>query len=671
MVEFQKSLVTRNALEEMKKCPEVQRKKFSIQFLRKAQGFSSKKSPIILNYLNASIELDPHNFEALYAKACFFLKQPGKKNQKVCLQKAHHLMKQAEPLTAHFEHDFWLQWGDLLHTLGKKLNSSYHFLEAEKKYDRVLSIKASIPKKIAASFFWKRGLNLLEIAHFSGEAFDFKKALFSFEEALKTQEEFPSSFWKEYGKAYLDLALLINDTNAFEKASEKLHKALSFSEKDTEIWGLLGEVHSQLYINTLFQPYAEKASHFYAKALSQKELKKDLWLDWAAILTESGKITKDRKKLQLAVEKCARAYSFSKDPLILAQWVEALSYLGAFSGRLDCLLEAENKMIKVIQRNRSNPDLWYAYSVCMKAFATYYEDVAFLDLAIEKAQEGLSLNRSHAELWHLMGSLHASIGFELQDPDLLELSKKFFYKAVDLKPASPEIYYDFAATLSKKGVLFENREDIETSLFYFEKLLKQQRQALLDHPEWLFQYAYTIAFKGNEEEDESLLMRAVEIFWQALLIDPDYPGIYLQLALCFTHLGEITSEKVFFQKAFQYYSIASKKEEENDQVWLEWGLSLIHFSLLSYEEQDEEMLRHAERILSYAGSLGNPFAYYHLACLYSILNEVDKSIRLFEKAKKMNLLPPLEEILEDEWLDNVRNTEIFSRFLHKLEKKSP
>ncbi len=33
------------------------------------------------------------------------------------------------------------------------------------------------------------------------------------------------------------------------------------------------------------------------------------------------------------------------------------------------------------------------------------------------------------------------------------------------------------------------------------------------------------------------------------------------------------------------------------------------------------------------------------------------------------MLPPLEELLEDDWLEPLRNTEMFHQFLYRIEKK--
>ncbi|MEN9654944.1 MAG: hypothetical protein RL235_1056, partial [Chlamydiota bacterium] len=67
--------------------------------------------------------------------------------------------------------------------------------------------------------------------------------------------------------------------------------------------------------------------------------------------------------------------------------------------------------------------------------------------------------------------------------------------------------------------------------------------------------------------------------------------------------------------------------------------------------------------------LGASGAYYQLACLYSILGRTDEAMSFIYKALDARALPPMEEFMDDEWLDNLRLTEPFNRFVQALEAK--
>ena len=126
----------------------------------------------------------------------------------------------------------------------------------------------------------------------------------------------------------------------------------------------------------------------------------------------------------------------------------------------------------------------------------------------------------------------------------------------------------------------------------------------------------------------------------------------------------------YFEKANNCFKLATKQDLEDENIWLEWGLMLISFSFENVEEENQKKYYiQAEQKLIKAGQLGNQHSYYHLASLYSLCSRFEESINFLEKAKQIDMLPPIDEMLDDEWLENLRNSELFSNFLHEIEKK--
>lgn len=77
----------------------------------------------------------------------------------------------------------------------------------------------------------------------------------------------------------------------------------------------------------------------------------------------------------------------------------------------------------------------------------------------------------------------------------------------------------------------------------------------------------------------------------------------------------------------------------------------------------------AEQKLNRAGLLGNQHAYYYLACLYALTNRFTEAIALLGKAKEAEVLPNVEELLQDEWLAPLKTQEVFAEFLSQLETR--
>ena len=75
----------------------------------------------------------------------------------------------------------------------------------------------------------------------------------------------------------------------------------------------------------------------------------------------------------------------------------------------------------------------------------------------------------------------------------------------------------------------------------------------------------------------------------------------------------------------------------------------------------------AENKFSQAVSLGCTEAFYNLACLYSITQRYDIAMFYMEKAEQNDALPPLEDIIHDEWLEGLRNTDAFNAFIKEID----
>jgi tetratricopeptide (TPR) repeat protein len=129
-------------------------------------------------------------------------------------------------------------------------------------------------------------------------------------------------------------------------------------------------------------------------------------------------------------------------------------------------------------------------------------------------------------------------------------------------------------------------------------------------------------------------------------------------------------ERSYFEKALTFFQLASKQDEEDEKVYLDWGLTHIFLGCQT-ENQDFSKIHYleAEKKILKAGQLGHPHAYYHLACLYSLNYRIAEALSLLQKGYELDVLPKVDEIVQDEWLENVRESELFSDFLAALESK--
>ncbi|MBI5273155.1 MAG: hypothetical protein HY861_04150 [Chlamydiia bacterium] len=649
--------------------PVDQKKELALHYVSQGEFALLQGNLNALSLFEAASQLDPENAQIWYRQGLAFFEygsEEGKEKSLLLAGKHFKIATQHNP--SFFE--AYVAWGNTLLQLGKFHMESHFLTEAKEKYQKALGLAAGQHKEVLAELYWDYGIVWSEISQHSGEALDLRMAIDAFQQARALITP-PPELYNDCGKAYLDLGLLINDARLYHQAIDQLLLSVKSSPQYFDGWVSLAESYAQLYLNTMDERYIAKASEAYSSAIKISPRDSTVWLSWAQILAESGKLCNDPKALHLSIEKCARAHTLDdQNPLIAAQWVEALSYLGALTSRLDLLIEAENKILKAADIFPDDPDLWHAYGICLIAFGRYYDDPEYYEMAIEKLQWGLSIDRTSAEHWHALGIAHSFYAELLEDTDLLSRANRFFSRAIDLKPSCPALLFDQARALLRFSRVCDDLPTLQNALVQFESLLQNYKQSVFHHPEWLFEYASSLVWLGDFSTDDSHYTRALEIFSHVLLIQPDFPTIHSQMAICYLELGHLTGESEYYKKAVHCFRLASRSDEENDQTWLDWGICLIYLAYLTFDPDFRSQLYwDAEQKIRRAGQLGNPYAHYNLACIYSILGRTDEAMEFIQKALLAKALPSLDDIADDEWLENLRSTEAFSQFFSALEAK--
>ena len=620
-----------------------------------------------LDYFDKALSLDPTNAKLYFSQGLSFFQFAQEKEQGKPLVLANKRLKIAAQLNP--DHlDTWQAWSSVLCALGLTYKNVQYFLAAREKITKAIALCPLQKIDILTELHTDLGSILLHIATHSEEPNDLYHTIQIFEKAASLNKILSTDVWKDFGIACYKFAGFVNESRFYFKAHQCFKNALSLEPESASLWHLLAQTFCQLYAQTHDEDHFIKADEYFASAAQRTPKSIDIWLNWSLFLCETGKKLSDVKKLRLCIEKCHEALTYDPEHFtIQAICAEALSLLGMNLERLDLIHQANEKISQIIEQQEDNPDIWYCYGACLQSLGTYFKDVDLYYQAIEKFQVGLSINRACHRNWHAIAKVYTAIGDLEQDADILYSSFKFYQKALYLKNSNFYLF-DYAVTLAKLGEMKHEKCYLERSIHLFEKALTLQKNAIFLYPEWLFHYARALDTFGDFFEDESYYLRSIEIFSQILMIDPDLCDVHHHLALALSHLGELTSGQEHLYRAIHHYRLAIKQEEENDTVFLDFALTLINLSQHVYDSAEiEQLYRDAEQKLFTASRLGNTQAYYHLACLYSLSNHIELSIRFLEKALTTDSLPSIEEMLQDDWLDNVRTTQDFHDFLSRLE----
>lgn len=623
-----------------------------------------------INLFEQAVQLDPSNPQLFYRQGLSLFEYANEtRSEKAIflaikkLRKAVHL----DPTLIDAMHVL----GNALCQIGKKQNREGYFLEAEKNYQNALALSENQKYDALADLYWDYGNVWLCIFKNSGEVYDLQKALSAYQKASTHIELLSAEFWLDFGKANLEFAQLMHDVRHCVKAIGCFKHVVTKDSPCFEGWCFLAKSLKTLYEHTHEEDHFTQAVEFFESALQIKTYDADLWIEYIRMLCDSGRAQRDIKRIRTCIEKCHRGYAYhSNHPVILSIWAEALALLGELSDRADLIFEAQNKLSEALNITEEDPAIWYSSGMCMRSFGSYFNDYDYHYQAIQKFQIGLSIDRTEHRLWHALALSYFTVAQFSLDLKEIEKTLKFFQKAIDLYPSSFYLI-DHAKALVKFGEATHNKDYLQGALDRFENALNAQKNALYLHPDWLFYYASTLDLLGDFHEEDIYYNRAVEIFSHVLMIDPDYPNIHHRLAQTFCHLGDLIGEGDHFFRAIHHLRLALKHDEENDQIIMDWGLALINIAEHANHPHDSELIfKEAEHKLMTSAKLGNLQAYYHLGCLYSIQRQYDKAMYFIQKADAYKALPPMDEILQDEWLDGLRSTEDFREFLSHLEKSN-
>ncbi len=158
----------------------------------------------------------------------------------------------------------------------------------------------------------------------------------------------------------------------------------------------------------------------------------------------------------------------------------------------------------------------------------------------------------------------------------------------------------------------------------------------------------------------------------ACSIDPNYTQARFQLAVSYAHFAELLGDSDCFDKSIEIFQKLIQEDPEDDAAYNEYGSALMNLSVLKENldrEHQDELQRRAEQAFLQALSLGNQQVFYNLACLYSLRKNLSDSFHFFKKAVESGFIASIDDIIYDEWLENVRATPFFQTYLQTITRE--
>ena len=620
-----------------------------------------------IELFGAAADLDPHNLQMLHRQGLAIFDYACQEHPKSLLA-ANQKFKRAVKLDPNF-FEGWLSWGNTLFLLGNATKEHHYFIDAKEKFEKALDLSRGKSNEMLLDLYWNYGLAVNQVALKSGDPLDLHLACQAFHKASLNGDDLPSNFWCDFARVCMRLFAILGDLSYLNQAIEHFKTACGITVTDHQCWTYLGDALTQLFLITHEEENFEQANECYSAAATMKDEDPAIWLKWATLLLQAGRLCQDGKMLHSALEKCHKAKSLGAERIELTcTYAETLSELGTLKNRLKNLRKAESIMQELSDIHPKNAQVRTSNGIVILALADYFDCLDSYFLAIEEFQSALSIDRSLHTVWHAMGLAYLSLSDLEDDPDLqLSRAIKFFKKAIAIEDC-PTYHFDLACSYLKLAEDHQKSEDLKCAISHFEYAIGSQKNAFYLYPDWLFSYVCALNLSGDLNDSYAHLEKALDLLHHIQALAPDHPDLHHRFALCYGSLAELSSTYDLFATASHHYRIAHRHDADNDDLLIDWAMNLMSWS--ENTSAPEIYLHEAERKLISAIKLGNASAYYTLAGLCASQGQGDRALLYLKRAHKFDALPTIDELIDDHWLENLHDTPDFQSFVVTVQQAS-
>lgn len=587
-----------------------------------------------------------------------------------CLQTACQAYERATQLKPLFS-QAWMGWARALRLLGDLEDEATYYDVCQKYLEKTETLidQGNVEIKAELNHEWGQLWSTQGIS--SGEACDFHKALDYYRQAefygLQTAD-----FYNDYANCLRHLSKLLDREDLLSQALTLYKKAHKADRNNLDTLHNLIDLLCVLYPQTgNFQHYTEALQHFESLAILN-ENGPDFWLLWGSLLAYQGKMHHDFDAVEASIDKLARADDMEKNNhTVLLRWAESLRILGAHLEDIEKLRAAEEKVLQSIQANPQSMEAWYLYGIILCEIGRYFTDQTFYIEALDKFRLGLSRDQQNPVLWYGLAQVYLALGELTGDRSFYEKAHAAYTRSYEFGTStSSQFLNGWGVALMKIAETNESQNLVEEAIEKFERTIAIAERI---EPEWLYNYGCAFDFLGDLTGEPEHYEKAIMLLHKVLELDPDYlPALY-NLALAFSHLGETIPDVDCLGRSCEYFQKLLQREPEDDLAWNDWGTTLLHMAQYLHDpalpEQSLQLYAQAEEKFINAQKLGCIHALYNLACLHSLTSQLDDAMHYIQKAEENHALPPVDDLIQDEWLDNLRQTHEFRGFLTQLANK--
>lgn len=483
---------------------------------------------------------------------------------------------------------------------------------------------------------------------------------------------------------FFDHALALSEIATLVARAEYVQESLLYLLKAVEVdphfqdgWVYLAVNYKFLYERGDKSEYYDRAESAFYTASRLNPRNKMIWLSWGQMLLNEGRLKRNHEVVSLAIEKFERASTlFPRDRDVQCFLADALMVLGLFEDRYELLREAKDKIEDCLRAKADDAAVLFLYGTCLVHLGKYFQDENVIRQSFDKFEKSIQLHPTDPHVWHSLALAHYTYGEMTGDPIMLEKSVQLFEATQKLiKGPDSELFNNWGVSLMKLSEVTGDLLHIQVAADKFEQAIALHQDTRRGHepdPEWYYNYGCALDYLGDFYQDPGFYDKAAQVLSFIVNSFPGYSQARYNLALALTHSGEAMNDLDSLEQALNHYETLIQEDPEDELVLCDMGVALISYGDLSSSleaySQSKRAFEEAETKLQQAIALGNNHAAYWLACLYSLNNNFIECIHYLEKARDTDGLPPTSEILEEKWLDDLRQTELWIPFFNTLPK---
>jgi tetratricopeptide (TPR) repeat protein len=615
----------------------------------------------------------PENPKLLYRQALAFALQH---HNMYCLRASCKIFEEVLRIEPNF-FDAWYGWGNVLVMLGALFSEGAALQEALGKFQHAVLLSEHVKLERLANFYRDWGVCWYYLGRASGEPLEFCSSIKMFRcaEAYGLNK---SEFWNDYGNSLVELSCLTCKHALLLEAVEIYWKAIRITPEYNEGWINLANTLLAVYQLHPHEAYFTLAAESFDQAVKFEPQNPALWLKWGKLCLLRGKFAKDLEKIQESCKKFEIADSYEPNhSTILRAWGEALTILGSWTENFYTLQSAREKIQRGLEIQPDHPLNWSLSGRCLLELGIYFQDEKLIHQAIEKFQHALKLDPKDYTIWHEEGLAYLSLSKFSEEVKWLEESAACLTKAAEFGAVSfPPFWNDWGVAFMKLSQVTDEKQHILAAINKFEQAI---RLATASNPEervdieCLYNYGCALDFLGDHENDAQYYEKAIQVLHRVLEVEPTYALAHYNLGTAYSHLGEQVNDLDCYYEACRHFEIyLNQCDSEDDHAWCEWGITLLNITQLVKDPvrltYTQKLYVEAESKFLYALALGNTFALYHLGCLFSLMGNYVAAVHYLEQAKSHNVLPGIDELVHDEWLEGLRQTKAFQNFLSHIRR---